>query len=127
MIGTGIFRAGRKLPIKTFLGTAVVMVMALSVAFAGNAVRGLQEAAVLPVTFLESVPRLPIFLAELTGWHPTRETLIAQAVLVSIYVLGAIWMFVIQPRRERALAPPVEAVKLDEPQEPERTRVSAHD
>ena len=62
-----IFKAGRRIPIKTFLTTAVVLVMGLSVAFVGNAVRGFQEAALLPVTFYESLPRLPIFLAQLTG------------------------------------------------------------
>ena len=100
-----IFRAGKRVPIRAFLGTAVVLVMIMSVAFVGNAVRALQSAAVLSVTFLESLPRLPIFLAELTGWHPTRETILAQAGLASIYVLGAIWMFVITPRRERRTAP----------------------
>lgn len=101
-----IFKAGKRVPIKMFLGTAVVLVMSLSVAFVGNAVRALQSAAMIPVTFLESVPRLPIFLAELTGWHPTRETILAQAALTLIYVGGAIWMFVILPRRERRQGPP---------------------
>ncbi len=103
-IGYAIFSAGRKVPIKAFLGTAVVMVMVLSVAFVGNAVRGLQGAAVIPVTFLESLPRLPIFLAELTGWHPTRETIAAQLVLALIYVAGALWTFFVMPRRERRAA-----------------------
>ena len=99
-----VFRAGRKLPVRAFLTTAVLLVMALSVAFAGNAVRALQEAAVIDVHFLEGVPRLPIFLADLTGWHPTRETLLAQAALAAVYVVGALWTFVVLPRRERRLA-----------------------
>ncbi len=100
-----IFRAGRRIPVKAFLTTAVCLVMALSVAFVGNAVRALQEAAVIPVHFLESFPRLPIFLADLTGWHPTRETLVAQAALTLVYVAGAVWTFVVLPRRERRRAP----------------------
>ena len=32
--------------------------------------------------------RLPIFLAELTGIHPTREGILVQVVLLSVYVLG---------------------------------------
>lgn len=105
VIGWSIFRAGRRIPLKAFLGTAVVLVMALSVALVGNAVRALQQAAVLPVTFLEEVPRLPIFLADLTGWHPTVQTILAQAALLSVYVAGAVWMFVVLPRRERRRAP----------------------
>ncbi len=108
-IGFMIFRAGRRLPIKAFLGTAVVMIMILSVAFAGNAVRGLQQSAVIPVTFLEGVPRLPIFLSELTGWHPTLQTLLTQAVLALIYIGGAIWTFAILPKRERTMRPVEEA------------------
>jgi high-affinity iron transporter len=95
-----IFRAGRRIPVKTFLGTAVVLVMALSVAFAGNAVRGLQEAAVVPVTFIDKLPSLPIFLSQLTGWYPTRETIVAQSLLTLVYVAGAMWTFVVLPRRE---------------------------
>lgn len=105
-VGWLIFRAGKRLPVKAFMTTAVVMVMALSVAFIGNAVRALQEAAMIPVTFLSGVPRLPIFLAELTGWHPTSQTLLAQAALTLVYVAGAAWTFVVLPRRQRRYAPP---------------------
>jgi high-affinity iron transporter len=104
-VGWVIFGAGRRIPVKTFLGTAVVLVMALSVAFAGNAVRGLQEAAVVPVTFIESLPDLPIFVSQLTGWYPTRETIVVQAVLALIYVAGALWTFVVLPRREARVRP----------------------
>ena len=44
-----------------------------------------QQAALLPVTFLEALPRLPIFLADLTGWHPTLQTILAQVVLAAVY------------------------------------------
>jgi high-affinity iron transporter len=112
-VGWFIFRAGRRVPIKAFLGTAVVLVMVLSVAFVGNAVRGFQEAAMFPVTFIESLPRLPIFVAQLTGWYPTRETIIAQAALTSIYVLGGLWTFVVLPRRERGVSAGREVAEID--------------
>lgn len=104
-VGFAIFRAGKRIPVKAFLGGAVVMVMVLSVALIGNAVRALQEATLVPVTFLEGVPRLPIFLADLTGWHPTLQTILAQVALALVYVLGAIWTFAIRPRRERGREP----------------------
>jgi high-affinity iron transporter len=109
-----VFRAGRRLPIRIFLTTAVALVMAMSVAFAGNAVRALQEAAVIPVTFVEGLPRLPIFLAELTGWHPTVQTIGAQAVLATVYVAGAIWAFAILPRRERGVRTRVATTDAEE-------------
>ena len=46
-------------------------------------------------------PRLPVFLAELTGIHPTQEGLIVQAVLLAVYVLGALYVFAWQPARRR--------------------------
>jgi high-affinity iron transporter len=98
-----IFKAGRRLPVKMFLTGAVVLVMAMSVAFIGNAVRALQEAAVIPVSFIESMPRLHIFLADLTGWHPTVQTITAQGVLATVYIAGGIWTFAVLPRRERSL------------------------
>jgi high-affinity iron transporter len=100
-IGWVIFKAGRRIPVKAFLTTAVALVMVLSVAFVGNAVRGFQEAALLPVNHIESLPDLPIFVAQLTGWYPTRETLLAQAALTLVYALGAVWTFVVLPKRER--------------------------
>lgn len=104
-IGWVIFKAGRKIPVKVFLTTAVTMIMVLSIAFIGNAVRGFQEAALIPVTFLDSLPRLPIFLAQLTGWYPTTQTILAQAALSTVYVAGALWTFVVLPRRERGAVP----------------------
>jgi high-affinity iron transporter len=94
-----VFRAGRRIPVRTFLGVAVIILITMSVAFAGNTVRAFQQAAILPVTFLESLPRLPIYLADLTGWHPTLESIVAQVILAAVYVAGAMWLFVITPRR----------------------------
>ena len=104
VVAYAIFKLGRKLPVRKFLTIAVVIVMALSVAFVGNAVRELQQAAVLHVTFLEGFPRLPIFLADLTGIHPTLQSLLAQAGLAAVYLAGAAWMFGIMPLRERRAA-----------------------
>lgn len=100
-----VFRAGRRIPVRLFLGTAVIVLIVLSIAFAGNTVRAFQQAAVLPVTFLESAPRLPIFLADLTGWHPTLESIVAQLILALVYAAGAVWLFVITPRRAARQAP----------------------
>jgi high-affinity iron transporter len=108
-----VLRAGKRLPVKAFLTTAVALVMVLSVAFVGNAVRALQQSAVVSVTFLEDVPRLPIFVAELTGLHPTRESLLAQGALALVYVAGALWTFVLAPRRERRYTGPDRAATAE--------------
>jgi len=109
VLATLIFKFGRKLPIKTFLTTAVLFVMATSVAFLGNAISALQVADVIAFTRLESWPHLPIFLAQASGYSPTQETVIAQALLTAVYVSGAIWVFGVRPMRQRAASPAVPA------------------
>jgi len=106
VLATMIFKYGRKLPIKVFLTTAVCFVMATSVAFLGNAISALQVADVISFTRLDSWPHLPIFLAQATGYSPTQETVIAQALLASVYIGGAIWVFGIRPMRQRATPKP---------------------
>jgi high-affinity iron transporter len=93
VVAYGIFKLGRKLPIKTFLSGAVVLLMATSVAFLGNAVRSLQEADVIGLTPLHGWPRAPIFLSQALGYWPSRETVLTQAALTLVYVAGAVYMF----------------------------------
>jgi high-affinity iron transporter len=100
-----VFKAGRKLPVKTFMNTAVAMVMATSVFFLGNAMHTLQAADVIAYR-RTSGPRLPIFLAEATGIWPTWPSLIAQVVLSLVYVSGAVYVFVVKPRLARRPATP---------------------
>jgi high-affinity iron transporter len=95
---------GRKLPFKQLLVAGASTLLLLSVAFAGNAVRSLQEAAWLPVTPIDGDwARLPIFIAELTGIHPTREGILVQVALLSVYVAGAAYVFGWKRLRRRSL------------------------
>jgi high-affinity iron transporter len=96
-----IFRLGRRLPVKTFLVGAVVLLMATSVAFLGNAVRSLQTADLIGLTPLSGVPRAPIFLSQALGYWPSMQTLASQAVLGAVYALGAMWLLMVRPRRAR--------------------------
>src|ERR1700712_4011683 len=80
-----VFKLGRKLPVRTFMNAAVVLVMVTSIALLGNAVQTLQAADV--ITYRRtSGPRLPIFLAEATGIWPTVWSLLAQALLAAVYL-----------------------------------------
>jgi high-affinity iron transporter len=96
-----IFRLGRRLPVKTFLVCAVVLLMATSVAFLGNAVRSLQTADLVGLTPIDALPHAPIFLSQALGYWPSVQTLISQVILVAIYVLGATWLLILRPRRMR--------------------------
>jgi high-affinity iron transporter len=100
-----IFQSGRRLPIHTFLRTAVVMVALLSVFIIGKGVRELQEAGFMDVTLIRSLPRLPRPIAEFTGIHPTLETLAAQVALAGVYVVGWLAMRWHQARQQPKLVP----------------------
>ena len=100
VIAYAILKLGRRLPLKPMLITSASILLVLSVAFVGNAVRALQEAdkiAVTPVS--SSLARPPIFVAELTGIHPTQQGLIAQLVLLLMYVAGGLYVFAWRPLR----------------------------
>jgi high-affinity iron transporter len=101
-VGYAILGLGKKLPLKPMLITGASILLLLSVAFTGNAVRSLQSADVITATPVHAGwARLPVFVAELTGIHPTSQGLIAQAVLLAIFALGAAWVFWLAPMRAR--------------------------
>jgi high-affinity iron transporter len=104
-IGYAVLVLGRKLPLKPLLITGASILLVLSVAFVGNAVRSLQSADLIGATPIDdSWARLPIFLSELTGIHPTVQGIAVQAALLAVYVGGAIWMFAVRPARMRRSA-----------------------
>jgi high-affinity iron transporter len=112
-----ILKAGKRLPIKQFMSAAVTLIMFLSVAFIGNAVRSLQESGLINATsLLGTFPRLPRPLADFTGIHPTVETLVAQAILAAIYIGGALFMWwkqrEHQPASRHISAPKIKETKL---------------
>ena len=102
IVAYAVLKLGRRIPVKPMLTAGAATLLLLSVTFAGNAVRSLQGADRVSITPVQADwARLPVFLAELTGIHPTREGLTVQGVLLSVYVLGALWVFAIKPWRRR--------------------------
>jgi high-affinity iron transporter len=96
IVAWAIFRLGRRLPIRHFMNVAVALIMATSVAFLGNAVHALQTADVIGYRQLDW-PRPPIFVSQATGYWPTMQTVVAQLVLTAVYVVGALYTFVVRP------------------------------
>jgi high-affinity iron transporter len=39
----------------------------------------------------------------MTGIHPTLESVIAQLILLAIYVVGSVYVLLIKPRRTKAI------------------------
>jgi high-affinity iron transporter len=106
IIGVAILinRLGRRLPLRVLFALTMGIGAYMSIAFMGNAVRELQELGVVPTTPLVGiVPRLDINLATMTGIHPTLESVIAQIVLLSIYMIGSLYILVLKPRRQKAI------------------------
>ncbi|HLM17540.1 MAG TPA: FTR1 family protein, partial [Acidimicrobiia bacterium] len=103
-VGYAVLKLGRAIPMRTFLSLAIIVVMLTSIAVLGNAMRALQESAVISLHFLEGWPSLPIFLAQATGYYPTLPSVLAQAILLTIYALGAVYMFLVRPRRRSSNA-----------------------
>jgi high-affinity iron transporter len=76
----------------------------MSIAFIGNAIREFQEVGYISTTHLFGIiPRLEINLATMTGIHPTLETTVAQIILLSVYVIGSLYILIIQPRRKKLI------------------------
>ena len=104
-IGYAVVGLGKKLPLRPMLIAGAAVLLLLSVAFAGNAVYALQAADVVAITPVDAGwARPPIFIAELTGIHPTVEGLSVQAGLLALYLVGSLYVFVVRPARERQAA-----------------------
>ena len=99
-VGYAILKLGKRLPLRPMLIVGAGVLLLMSVAFIGNAVFSLQAADYVTATPVAH-PRLPVFLAELTGIHPTTQGLVIQTVVLGIYVLGAVYVFAWQPSRRR--------------------------
>ena len=98
-------RLGRRLPLRVLFGLTMGIGAYLSIAFLGNAVRELQVLDIVPYTsMLGTVPRLDINLAAMTGIYPTLETVVAQLVLLSVYLSASTYVLILQPRKARRLA-----------------------
>ena len=100
-----IRKLGKKLPLRVLFGLTMGIGAYMSIAFIGNAVREFQEIGYISTTHLFGIiPRLEINLATMTGIHPTLETTIAQIVLLSVYVVGSLYILIMQPRRKKLAA-----------------------
>ena len=76
----------------------------MSIAFMGNAIREFQELGWISTTNLIGiVPRFDINLATMTGIHPTLESIVAQIILLSVYIIGSLYILILQPRRKKAI------------------------
>ena len=98
-------KLGKRLPLRVLFGLTMGVGAYLSIAFLGNAVRELQVLDIVPYTgMLGTIPRLDINMATMTGIYPTLETLVAQVVLLAVYMVASVYVLILRPKRERAMA-----------------------
>jgi high-affinity iron transporter len=97
-------KLGRRLPLKVLFALTMGIGAYMSIAFIGNAIREFQEVGYISTTHLiGTVPRLDINLAAMTGIHPTLETIIAQIILLAVYVVGSLYVLIIRPKQQRLI------------------------
>lgn len=99
-----IRKLGRKLPLRVLFGLTMGIGAFMSITFLGNAVREFQELGWISTTPIYNiVPRLDINVATMTGIHPTLETVVAQIILLAIYLVGSLYILFIRPRRQQKI------------------------
>ena len=103
-VALGVRKLGRKLPLRVLFGLTMGIGAYMSIAFMGNAIREFQEVGYIPTThMIGTIPRLDINLATMTGIHPTLETVVAQLILLSIYIVGSLYILILQPRKKKTI------------------------
>ncbi|MFQ5857044.1 MAG: FTR1 family protein [Anaerolineae bacterium] len=85
-----------RIPLRPFFMVTSLILYYLAFSFAGKGIRSLQEAGVLGVTPVEGAPTVSVL-----GIFPSVETLLAQLVLVVLFLLGLGYTFIVDPRRQQ--------------------------
>jgi high-affinity iron transporter len=89
-----INRFGVKIPLKPFFGITSAFLYYMAFVFAGKGIAELQEGGLVSYTPVEWAPRISSM-----GIYPTVETLLAQGVLLALFVFALVWTFIVEPRR----------------------------
>ncbi|GAA4332391.1 cytochrome c/FTR1 family iron permease [Pigmentiphaga soli] len=95
LVAWAMLRYSRALPIGKFFVYSAWLMAILTVVLAGKGISALQEAGIVGIAPLSSVPRV-----ELLGVFPTVQTLFAQALMVIALCAGFWW------NRQKAARPP---------------------
>ncbi|HJR47297.1 MAG TPA: FTR1 family protein [Nitrososphaeraceae archaeon] len=103
-VALGVRKLGKKLPLRVLFGLTMGIGAYMSIAFMGNAIREFQEVGYISTThMIGTIPRLDINLATMSGIHPTLETVVAQLILLSVYIIGSLYILILQPRKKKAI------------------------
>ena len=96
VIFTLFYRYGVRIPLRPFFGVTSVLLYYMAFVFMGKGVRELQEGNAMPITLIPGFPHV-----EALGLYPTWQTLLAQLVLLALFVFALAKTF--WPKRSVAL------------------------
>jgi high-affinity iron transporter len=118
VVFTLFYRFGVRIPMRQFFAVTSVLLYYMAFVFAGKGIRELQEGNAMPITVIPGFPHV-----DALGIFPTVETLLAQIILVALFVFALVKTF--WPHRSVALPtiPPGESpmeARLAELQEANR-------
>ncbi len=97
VIFTLFYRFGVKIPMRPFFTITSVLLYYMAFVFLGKGIRELQEGNVIGITVMPNMPSVPSM-----GIFPSMETIVAQAILVALFVFMIVKTFL--PRSESAPA-----------------------
>ena len=108
VIFTLFYRYGVRIPLRPFFSVTSVLLYYMAFVFMGKGVRELQEGNAMPITLIPGFPHI-----EALGLYPTWQTLLAQLVLLALFVFALAKTF--WPKRSVALptVPPDTKPALD--------------
>jgi high-affinity iron transporter len=91
LIAVALIHYGLRLPLGLFFKITGFLLMALTIIFVGVGIRGLQTAGLVSATPVAGFPESP-FLQLYFGIFPVAEPLIAQAAVITLFIVGWLWM-----------------------------------
>ena len=89
VIFTLFYRFGVRIPMRPFFTVTSVLLYYMAFVFLGKGIRELQEGDVVGITVMPSMPSVPSM-----GIFPSAETLVAQAVLVVLFIFMIVKTFI---------------------------------
>jgi high-affinity iron transporter len=96
VIFTLFYKFGVKIPLRPFFTVTSVLLYYMALVFIGKGFRELQEGNLVPISTINGLPTI-----EALGFYPTWQTLIAQLLLIALFVFALAKTF--WPKRSVAL------------------------
>ena len=97
VIARVILRYGVRLPIGSFFAVCAGLMALLAIVFTGHGVKALQEAGLVPASPIDAVS------VGALGIYPTRETALAQIIVLLLVVVAFAWAHAAGRRRETSM------------------------